>query len=167
MLNLNKEDKYWLAGLLEGEGSFCRGSPSNPRAPRIAVEMIDKDIVKKVARLFGCKCIPVSRRESNWHSTYIARRVGKKAVELIDEHIVGPILKRLKSEGDNWRILVLPDHPTPCTVRTHTSDPVPIALAGKRLESLLTQTFTENDAAESDLHIPRGCELMEYFLTVR
>ena len=89
------------------------------------------------------------------------------AIENIDKHIVGPVLQRLRKEGDQWRVLVLPDHPTPCAVRTHTADPVPFAMAGARVESVLSRPFDEKSAAASDLHIPRGCELMEYFLTVR
>ncbi len=90
-----------------------------------------------------------------------------KAIEQIDHHIVGPLLERLQREGNDWRILVLPDHPTPCSVRTHTRESVPFALAGKRIESVLKEPFNEETAANSDLHIPAGCELMEYFLTVR
>ncbi len=89
------------------------------------------------------------------------------ALGQIDRHIVGPVLKRLQAEGDEWRILVLPDHPTPCTVRTHTPEPVPFAVAGKRIEGVLTEPFTEENAAKSDLHIAKGFELMEFFLSVR
>ena len=77
------------------------------------------------------------------------------------------MLERLKVEGDQWRILILPDHPTPCDLRTHTPDPVPFAMAGIRTESIIGEPFTEENAAASDLHIARGCELMEYFLVVR
>ena len=77
------------------------------------------------------------------------------------------MLQRLEAEGDQWRIIVLPDHPTPCTVRTHTPDPVPFAIAGLRIESVVSKPFNEDTAAEADLHIPRGPELMEYFLKVR
>jgi len=93
------------------------------------------------------------------------------ALEQIDQHIAAPVLRRLQAEGDGqWRILVLPDHPTPCTVRTHTYDPVPFALAGARVEALVEPGpggFCEATAAQSDLHIARGCDLMEFFLTVR
>lgn len=89
------------------------------------------------------------------------------AIERIDEHIVGPLMERLRGEGDDWRMLVLPDHPTPCAVRTHTHDPVPFAIAGKRIESVLGGPFCERTAERGDLHVERGCELMEYFLTVR
>jgi 2,3-bisphosphoglycerate-independent phosphoglycerate mutase len=61
----------------------------------------------------------------------------------------------------------MPDHPTPCSVRTHTREPVPFAVAGKRIESVSHEPFSEEGAAAGDLHIDRGCDLMEYFLTVR
>ena len=89
------------------------------------------------------------------------------AIEQIDQHIVGPVLKRLQREGTEWRILVLPDHPTPCTVRTHTADAVPFAMAGKRVESVMAEPFSEANAAASDLHVDRGHDLMQFFLTVR
>ncbi|MCD6365784.1 MAG: cofactor-independent phosphoglycerate mutase, partial [Planctomycetes bacterium] len=49
------------------------------------------------------------------------------AIEQIDQHVVGPLLEHLKSYGEDWRMLVMPDHPTPCTLRTHTADEVPFA----------------------------------------
>ncbi len=90
-----------------------------------------------------------------------------QAIEQVDKHVVGPVLERLRAEGDDWRILILPDHPTPVSLRTHTHDPVPFAIAGLRITGVLHERFTEAAAAASDLHIPRGCELMEYLLTVR
>ncbi|HUS48375.1 MAG TPA: cofactor-independent phosphoglycerate mutase [Phycisphaerae bacterium] len=89
-----------------------------------------------------------------------------KAIELIDHHVVAPLLERLKREGENWRILVLPDHPTPCTLRTHTAEAVPFAIAGLAMASVLRGAFTEETASQSDLHILHGHELMEYLLTV-
>lgn len=88
-------------------------------------------------------------------------------LERIDEKIIGPLRQRLQAEGDEWRILVLPDHPTPCRLRTHTAEPVPFAIAGKRMEHIRSDPFTEAAARESDLHIERGSDLMEFFLTVR
>ena len=99
------------------------------------------------------------------HNANVADKV--KAIEEIDRHVVGPLLKHLKSLGEDWRIMVLPDHPTPCTVRTHTRRPVPFAIAGKRIVSVLRESFSEKTADASDLHIKQGCDLMEYFLRVR
>ncbi|RLF44638.1 MAG: cofactor-independent phosphoglycerate mutase [Thermoplasmata archaeon] len=90
-----------------------------------------------------------------------------RAIEQIDQHIVGPILKHLQNLDDDWRIMVLPDHPTPCSIRSHTSEPVPFAIAGTRIASVAKRHFTEADAEQSDLHVELGFELMEYFLKVR
>jgi len=86
-----------------------------------------------------------------------------KAIEDIDKFVVKPIYERLGAEGDDWRICVLPDHPTPCELRTHTADPVPFAIAGKDVVRVVTESFDETAAAESDLHIQYGHEMMEYF----
>ncbi|MGB2822545.1 MAG: cofactor-independent phosphoglycerate mutase [Phycisphaerae bacterium] len=110
-------------------------------------------------------CVHVEAPDEAGHHADAGGKVS--AIESIDRHVVAPVLDRLRAEGDEWRILVLPDHPTPCTVRTHTRDAVPFAMAGSRIKAVVPGEFTEAAAAESDLHIRRGCDLMEYFLTVR
>ncbi len=111
-------------------------------------------------------CVHVEAPDEAGHSANAQSKV--EAISRIDEHVVGPLLRRLQTEGeDGWRMLVLPDHPTPCAVRTHTYDAVPFAMAGTRIESVVASEFTESAANESDLHVPRGCELMEFFLKVR
>ena len=120
----------------------------------------------KALDTYDLVCVHVEAPDEAGHNANVKGKV--KAIEEIDKHIVGPVLERLKAEGDgNWRILVLPDHPTPCTVRTHTHDPVPFAIAGAQFAAVVNQPFTEEAAAASDLHVPKGCDLMEYFLTVR
>lgn len=89
----------------------------------------------------------------------------KKGIELIDKHIIGPVHEALK-QYENYRILVLPDHPTPCKTRTHTSDPVPFAMAGEGVKGLLHKPFSESNALEAGFKIERGCDMMEYFLKV-
>jgi 2,3-bisphosphoglycerate-independent phosphoglycerate mutase len=89
------------------------------------------------------------------------------AIEQIDRHVVGPLLERLRTEDAGWRILVMPDHATPCTRRTHTAEPVPFAVAGSGITSVVELPFDEASAAKSDLHVKHGWELMEYFLTIR
>jgi len=89
-----------------------------------------------------------------------------RAIEQIDRHIVAPILERLEGEGEHWRILICPDHPTPCALRTHTADPVPFVIAGENVKHVLTVPFEEQTAADSDLHVTFGHEMMEYFLKV-
>ncbi|MFC1763599.1 cofactor-independent phosphoglycerate mutase [Planctomycetota bacterium] len=87
----------------------------------------------------------------------------KKTIEQIDKHIVGPIHEAL-SLYDDWRILVMPDHPTPVRTRAHTADPIPFAMAGTAVTSVLKRPFGETNAAASGLCIDKGHELMEYFL---
>jgi len=86
-----------------------------------------------------------------------------KAVEQIDKLIVGPVLKALQSY-DDWRILVLPDHPTPVRSCAHSSEPVPFAMAGTNLRGIVNKGFSEANAEQSGFKIDNGFELMEYFL---
>jgi 2,3-bisphosphoglycerate-independent phosphoglycerate mutase len=85
------------------------------------------------------------------------------AIEHIDRHIVGPVLEKLKTFSQ-WRILVMPDHPTNIATRKHGYAPTPFAMAGTRIKCLVPAPYSEKNAAASDLQIERGHELMEYFL---
>jgi 2,3-bisphosphoglycerate-independent phosphoglycerate mutase len=87
----------------------------------------------------------------------------KKAIEQIDKHIVGPVLEALRGY-EKWRILVLPDHPTPISSKAHSAKPVPFAMAGTGVSGILHTTFSEINAEKSGFKIENGCELMEYFL---
>ncbi len=87
----------------------------------------------------------------------------KKAIEQIDKHIVGPVFEAIK-KYESWRILIMPDHPTPVRTCAHSPQPVPFAMAGSDISGVLDMTFSEANAAESGLRIDNGFELMEYFL---
>ena len=87
----------------------------------------------------------------------------KKAIEHIDKYIVGPVLEALQNY-QSWRILVMPDHPTPIRTCAHSFEPVPFAMAGDNINGILNTTFSEANAAKSGLKIEKGFELMEYFL---
>ncbi len=87
----------------------------------------------------------------------------KKAIEQIDKHIVGPVFEALKMY-ESWRILIMPDHPTPVRSCAHSPQPVPFAMAGSDISGVLDMTFSESNAAKSGLRIDNGFELMEYFL---
>ena len=89
--------------------------------------------------------------------------IKKKALERIDRFIVGPVLEALRAYPQ-WRIMVIPDHPTPVRTCGHSADPVPFAMAGFGVSGLVKAPFSEAHAAESGLQIENGHELMEYFL---
>jgi len=86
-----------------------------------------------------------------------------KAIEELDKHIVGPVLRALEQHED-WRLLLLPDHPTPVQGGAHSGNPVPFAMAGSGVTGILHLGFGETNAAKSGLRIENGCDLMEYFL---
>jgi 2,3-bisphosphoglycerate-independent phosphoglycerate mutase len=86
-----------------------------------------------------------------------------EAIEAIDRHIVGPVLKKLQT-FDQWRILVMPDHPTNIATRKHGYAPPPFTMAGTRVGGVVHVPFSEKNSAAADLHITHGHELMEYFL---
>ncbi len=87
----------------------------------------------------------------------------KKAIEQIDREIVGPVFEALQ-DYDDYRILVMPDHPTPVSSCAHSAEPVPFAMAGSGISGVLHTAFSEANAARSGLKIDNGFELMEYFL---
>jgi 2,3-bisphosphoglycerate-independent phosphoglycerate mutase len=86
-----------------------------------------------------------------------------EAIERVDEFVVGPVLDKLRSFGE-WRILCVPDHPTPVDKRTHTGDPPPFCMAGAGIVPDRANAFCETEAAATGLHIDPGYELMEYWL---
>lgn len=84
-----------------------------------------------------------------------------KAIEEFDELVVGGILKNAPKLGD-FKMLVLPDHPTPVSLKTHTSDPVPFVLydSGHSKESGI-KSFDENSAKETGVYVKDAFKLME------
>jgi len=90
-------------------------------------------------------------------------QVKKTAIERTDELIVGPILEALE-RMEAWRILVMPDHPTPVATCAHSGEPVPFAMAGTGIAGVVQLPFSEANAAKSGFYIENGFELMEYFI---
>ena len=93
-------------------------------------------------------------------------RVKIQTIETFDEKIVGAILKGM-NHFERYKILVLPDHPTPLSIRTHTADPVPYVIysneGGSRHANV--ERFDEVSARESQIFIENGFELIERFLS--
>lgn len=85
------------------------------------------------------------------------------AIERFDQLVVGTILKAFKRRK-NFRILVLPDHATPISVKTHTSDVVPFGIFGKGIIGRGFSGYSESAAKDSELYFAKGDELMSYFV---
>lgn len=73
----------WLAGLLEGEGSFLKGPPSSTNRPRIAVEMTDEDVIRRAAQLVGVGYVGSSKRDPKWKPTFRITVRGRSSVSLM------------------------------------------------------------------------------------
>ncbi len=86
------------------------------------------------------------------------------SVEKIDAEILAPVSEYLASTGDASRIMVLPDHPTPIRLRTHTIDPVPFLIYSSDRERNGVSTFNEETAAAKHFYLPDGYRLMELLL---
>jgi len=86
-----------------------------------------------------------------------------QAIEHIDKFVVGPTLEKLKT-FPQWRILVMPDHPTNIATRKHGYAPSPFAIAGTGVNRVNPATYNERHAKDGGLFIEKGHELMEYFL---
>jgi 2,3-bisphosphoglycerate-independent phosphoglycerate mutase len=96
------------------------------------------------------------------HRAETANKV--RSIELIDEKIIGILLKEME-KYDDYRLLILPDHPTPIALRTHSAEPVPFILYQKtvKMESGLSG-YDEFQAKETGLFFKEGYTLMDYFI---
>ncbi|MGD8453681.1 MAG: cofactor-independent phosphoglycerate mutase [Phycisphaerae bacterium] len=95
------------------------------------------------------------------HLGNVAEKV--TALEQIDEHVVGPLLRKLQTLAD-WRMLIAPDHPTPCTTMAHDATPPPFCFAGSGVPATEGGIFTEAEALASGLVVDPGHRLMELVL---
>ncbi|HPU64034.1 MAG TPA: cofactor-independent phosphoglycerate mutase [Mobilitalea sp.] len=79
-----------------------------------------------------------------------------KAIEYLDQRVIKPVMDGLEKAGVDYRLLVMPDHPTPIRCRTHTADPVPYLLYDSREDKNSIYLFNEIDAAKSGIVISEG-----------
>ena len=87
-----------------------------------------------------------------------------KAIELIEQRALKTVLDYLENCGDDFRILIMPDHPTPLNIKTHCSDPVPYLIydSSKLMDGV--ETFTEATAKSTGIFVEHGPDIMEKLL---
>lgn len=83
------------------------------------------------------------------------------SIELIDQKILKPVYEYLKESGEDFKIMVLPDHPTPLRIRTHTITPVPFFIYSSNAEQDGVDGFDEFSAANTGVYVRDGYRLME------
>lgn len=88
----------------------------------------------------------------------------KLSVELIDKKVVGPLRKELEKLGVDYKMLILPDHPTPIKLKTHVSDPVPYVIYDSTKEEGKGLLYNEENGRKTGVYIEDGYTLMDKFL---
>ncbi len=90
------------------------------------------------------------------------------SIEEIDGKVVKTLVERLSAAGEDYAILVCPDHPTPCACKTHVADPIPYLIYTnvKDLGNGAAR-YTEDDALKTGLYLPNGYELMVRLLAIK
>lgn len=84
-----------------------------------------------------------------------------RAIEYLDRRVIRPVVEAMEKSGESFRLLVLPDHPTPIRVRTHTADNVPYLLYDSRKDLQSLRRYNEREAA-GGLFFERGHEIIQY-----
>lgn len=87
-----------------------------------------------------------------------------RAIELIDEKVLSIVLEGLK-KYDDYKIMILPDHPTPIVTKTHARDPVPYMIYHKNAPENGVDTINEETAKATGVFIENGPEIMKHFIT--
>lgn len=95
------------------------------------------------------------------HQGSVERKV--KAIENLDQRVIKKVVEGLEASGEDFRLLVLPDHPTPIRVRTHTSSPVPYMLYDSTDVKDNTWHYNEKDGEASGNYVAEGHTMIDYF----
>ena len=70
----------------------------------------------------------------------------------------------IKSTGEDYKVLIMPDHPTPLALKDHVMDPVPFVMYDSRKEEKGVEKYNEDNCKATGLHITEGYKLMEKFI---
>lgn len=98
------------------------------------------------------------------HQGSVERKV--QAIENLDARIIRPIVEGLRAKGEDFRMVILPDHPTPICIRTHSSDSVPYLLYDSTKEQANTWKYNEAEAEKTDNFVAEGYTLIDHLFEV-
>lgn len=98
------------------------------------------------------------------HQGSVERKV--QAIENMDSRLIKPLVSQLDASGEDYRLLVMPDHPTPICIRTHSSNPVPFMIYDSRKDLNKSWKYNEKEAAQSgNIVIEEGYKLIDRLLS--
>ena len=106
--------------------------------------------------------IHVEAPDEMGHQGSVERKV--QAIEFLDGQVIGPVVEKMAAAGEDFRLLVLPDHPTPIRVRTHTSDNVPYMLYDSTDLQAQQWNYNEEEGKKSGNFVAEGHKLIDKFL---
>ena len=106
--------------------------------------------------------IHVEAPDEMGHQGSVERKV--QAIQYLDQRVIRLVKEQLDASGEPYRLLILPDHPTPICVRTHTSDPIPYLLYDSTVDETHMWKYCETEAEKSGRMFEKGYELMAYLL---
>ena len=104
--------------------------------------------------------IHVEAPDEMGHQGSVEKKI--KAIEYLDARVIRLVKDALDASGQEYRMLVLPDHPTPICVKTHTANPVPYLLYDSRRQETHDWMYNEDEASKSGKLVEKGHELMGY-----
>ncbi len=108
--------------------------------------------------------IHVEAPDEMGHQGSISKKV--EAIESLDKKVIKVVKEEMEKAGAQYRMLVMPDHPTPIALRTHTSDPVPYILYDSRIAKEETWNYNEKDAKLSGNYLEDGYKLIDKLLEI-
>jgi 2,3-bisphosphoglycerate-independent phosphoglycerate mutase len=106
--------------------------------------------------------IHVEAPDEMGHQGSVPKKI--KSIENLDQRVVKVVMERMKEAGEPFRLAILPDHPTPIRIRTHSSDPVPFLIYDSANPVESTLKYNEKDAAKSGVYLPQGPDLIKSLL---
>ena len=162
------EQKYGVRGAMITAVDLLRGIAALVDWPRIEVEgatgYLDTDYAAKgraaidALAEYDVVCVHIEAPDEASHEGRHDAKI--EALEQIDQHIVAPLTEALKGYGDH-RILITPDHPTPCSTKKHSHGLVPLLMSGTDIEPDSQVTYSEASAAQTGWCYAKGWDLMD------
>ena len=96
------------------------------------------------------------------HQGSLERKI--KAIEYLDGRVLAKVVEKMDQSEEDYRMLIMPDHPTPIACRTHTADPVPYMLYDSRINRKTSGLYNEEDARANGIIVEHGFTLMSKLL---
>lgn len=154
-----------LKGIAIGAGMHVEIVPGANGTLETNYEGKAKAAVRLLKEGYDFVYVHVEAPDEMGHQGSIERKI--KAIENLDSRVIRVIINDMESLGEPYRMLVLPDHPTPISVRTHTSDPVPYMLYDSTAPIKGKETYSERSARETGIAEPEGYRLIDRLIGIK